>query len=59
MDKPQEGRQDKSELVVARITCFLTGTTKKHFFEEIKRTGVKECHLAREIITQYYKRLNH
>lgn len=44
----------KEDLIIARVTVFLRGKTKKMFFEEINRTGIKECHLAREIIKKYY-----
>lgn len=51
--KKQE-KSKKSQLVVTKVTTYLTGSVKNKFFEEIERTGALECHLAREIITLYY-----
>lgn len=54
MAKQKEEKKSKSDLPVARVTCFLSGSLKKQFFDDIQKTGQKECHLAREIIKKYY-----
>lgn len=48
-------RNNKKEMIVARVTVQLTGTAKKSFFEEVERTGIAEAKLARQIISDYYK----
>lgn len=45
---------NKRNLVSARVTVCLKGTTKNKFFEEVERTGIDEAKLARRIIANYY-----
>jgi hypothetical protein len=47
-------KTNKKDAIVARVTVQLSGTSKKHFFEEVERTGITEAKLARKIITEYY-----
>ena len=45
---------EKKQSFKARVTVDLQGETKRKFFEEVERTGIKESKLAREIISQHY-----
>jgi hypothetical protein len=47
-------RTDKKEQPRARVTVFLTGLTKRKFFEECEKKGMGESQLGREIIIKHY-----
>jgi hypothetical protein len=47
--------QQKRESAKARVTVDLKGNTKAKFFDEVIKTGIKECDLARKIITSHYE----